>query len=157
MRERVYSMSWLFLTMFINIVLKDWGQIHWLFASRLLLYPFPGECVYLNEKGRVKCMKRVKGFWSTLLLFLVTNSIKSRLFLKNPSRLHEYRTVFKDKSTLSVDSQKGQVGSYCEEIFPNYFEYKLWREVIMVGGPMSWPQLLWGQQLPDRSWTSKFL
>jgi hypothetical protein len=43
--------------------------------------------------------------------------------------------------------------SYCEEIFPNFFEYKLWREVIMVGGPMSWPQLLSDQQLPTRSST----
>ncbi len=36
MRERVASISRHFLTVFINTVLEDWGQIHLLFACRLL-------------------------------------------------------------------------------------------------------------------------
>jgi hypothetical protein len=39
MRKRVDSMIRLFLTIFLNTVLEAWGQIHWLFASWLLLYP----------------------------------------------------------------------------------------------------------------------
>jgi hypothetical protein len=39
MQERVDSISQLFLTVFLKTVLEHWGQIHWLFASQLLLYP----------------------------------------------------------------------------------------------------------------------
>jgi hypothetical protein len=53
------------------------------------------------------------------LLFIISNiSIKSWLFLKNPSFFHEYRTVTKDSTNNKVDS----VGI----TEPNYYEYRLW-------------------------------
>ncbi len=45
-------------------------------------------------------LKLCKRVGSTLLFFVLTISIKSRLFLKNPSLFHEYRTVStKERST----------------------------------------------------------
>ncbi len=49
-----------------------------------------------------------KRIGSTFLFFVVTFSIKSQLFLKNPSLFHENRTVSKER----VDSQNGGLGRY---------------------------------------------
>ncbi len=108
MLERVESMSRLFLTVFINTVLEDWGQIQWLVASWLLLYSFPGFSVHS----------------------LVSISIKSWLFLKNLRKsipFREYRNVPMEwVDSLWVDLQKGRLGSYYGDFSPYYFEYRLW-------------------------------
>ncbi len=72
MRERVDSMRRTLFNSIHEHSLGGLGQIHWLFASRLFLYSFLGFSVHT---------KRLE---STLLFFVVTISIKNRLFLKNP-------------------------------------------------------------------------
>ncbi len=63
-------------------------------------------------------------FWrvggSTLLLFVLTISSNSRLFLKDPSLFYEYRTVSKERvNCLS------RLGRYYGNFSHNYFEYRL--------------------------------
>ncbi len=103
----------LFLTLFINTVLDNWGHIHKLFASWLLLIHFPNIFFYTHLCIRVG---------STLLF----SCMKSQLFLKSMEIRPFYRNIALypwNESTLWIDSHTG-VGYY-GDFSPNYFEYKL--------------------------------
>jgi hypothetical protein len=115
MWEGVDSMSQLFLTVLIKTVLEDWGQIHLLFASRLLLYQFPGFSVHSIEQ-KTRAYPPFFRNWSHKELALFEKSAETLPFFMNTA-LYPGNELTRKK----VDSVVTTV-----IFFPNYFEYRLW-------------------------------
>ncbi len=111
------SMSRFFLTESINTVLEDLGQINWLFASWLLLYPFLGFSVHsLVQTSRIYpplfCSYYFHNESTIIYKFL-----EIRPFFMNAAVSMKWVNIF-DLDDLVFNS-------YYQDFSPNYFEYRL--------------------------------